>query len=256
MQAITELPMTSAVEATMKSVETPKKKLIRVVKEKIIELPSIEGSKTETCVNIVKVEMCKPPKEKLNHVLKEKIIETKNESYTAEILKEQYNLHKRYVECRKKATKNCNVKVRFPCIPEDISENIIKNIIHNKLKDKSSSWDCKKGDLYSLKEGKQECKCFTSNGPISFTPTSEWDVLYFLDARKWLNDIFILYKVNLKKTSSEWKNIKVNKSETFQDHCDQKRRPRIGWEGLKGQLSGNYVIVYAGGIFIESEVMM
>jgi hypothetical protein len=36
----------------------------------------------------------------------------------------------------------------MPCIPEDISENIVKQIIRNKLNDSTSSWNCKR-DLYS-----------------------------------------------------------------------------------------------------------
>jgi hypothetical protein len=114
------------------------------------------------------------------------------DTYTKELLKEQYQLHKTYVIGRKNTTKN-KCKERMPCIPEDISENIVKQIIRNKLNDSTSSWNCKKWDLYSQKEGVQECKCFTSDGPLSFTPSSNWDVIYFLDARDWLNDNFILY---------------------------------------------------------------
>ena len=134
--------------------------------------------------------------------------EMSEDTYTKYLLKEQYALHKAYVIGRINTTKKIGVKVRLPCIPEDISENIVKFILHNKLKDTTSRWDCKKGDLQSEKEGKQECKCFTSDGPPSFTPSSDWDVIYFLDARNWLNDKFILYQVLLKRTSSEWKNIK------------------------------------------------
>jgi hypothetical protein len=155
-----------------------------------------------------------------------KIIMNKD-TYTKRLLIEQYNLHKTYVLGRINTTREISVKVRLPSIPEDISENIVKYIIHNKLQDITSLWNCKKGDLQSLKEGKQECKCFTSDGPLSFTPSSEWDVIYFLDARKWLIDHFILYKVSLKRTSEEWKNIKVSKLQTFDDQTKQGRRPRI-----------------------------
>jgi hypothetical protein len=179
------------------------------------------------------------------------------DTYTEKVLKEQYTIHKSYVKSRKETTKKLGVNVRLPSIPEDISENIVKFIIHNKLNDKTSSWDCKKGDLYSEKEGKQECKCFTSDGPLSFTPTSEWDVIYFLDARSWLDDKFKLYKIILKRTSDEWKNIKVNKTQTFGDQCKEKRRPRLIWEALKLQILSHCIIVYEGSfddIFIPLEV--
>jgi hypothetical protein len=144
------------------------------------------------------------------------------------------------------STKDLGIKVRFPSIPEDISENIIKFIIHSKLNDKTSNWSCKRGDLVSEKEGKQECKCFTSDGPPSFTPTSQWDVIYFLDARNWLHNKFILYRIPLKRTSDEWKNIKVNKKETFNDQCKQGRRPRITWESLHPQVSKYCTEVFNG----------
>jgi hypothetical protein len=164
-------------------------------------------------------------------------VEMIEDTYTKDLLKEQYDLHKAYVDGRINTTKKIGVKVRLPCIPEDISENIVKFILHNKLKDTTSRWDCKKGDLQSEKEGKQECKCFTSDGPLSFTPSSDWDVLYFLDARNWLNHKFILYRVLLKRTSFEWKNIKVSKTQTFEDQTKQGRRPRITWESLQPQIS-------------------
>ena len=185
-----------------------------------------------------------------------KIIMNKD-TYTKRLLIEQYNLHKTYVLGRINTTHEISVKVRLPSIPEDISENIVKYIIHNKLQDITSLWNCKKGDLQSLKEGKQECKCFTSDGPLSFTPSSEWDVIYFLDARKWLIDHFILYKVSLKRTSEEWKNIKVSKSQTFEDQTKQGRRPRITWEALKPQIEPYCKKVYEGifeDIFILQEV--
>jgi hypothetical protein len=169
-----------------------------------------------------------------------------SDTYTSELLKEQYILHKSYVEGRIDTTKRTGVNVRLPCIPEDISENIIKFIIHNKLNDKTTSWDCKKGDLESQIEGKQECKCFTSDGPLSFTPSSEWDVIYFLDARSWLTDKFILYRVPLKRSSSQFNNVKVNKTQTFEDQSKQGRRPRITWMSLYPQIESHCIKVFEG----------
>lgn len=182
---------------------------------------------------------------------------TTADTYSEELLKEQFPFHKSYVNGRINTTIKMGVKVRLPCIPEDISENIIKYIIHNKLNDKTSRWDCKKGDLESQKEGKQECKCFTSDGPLSFTPSSDWDTIYFLDARNWLkSDTFILYRILLKRTSTEWKNIKVSTTHTFEDQTKQGRRPRITWERLHPQIEPYCSKVYEGtfdDIFIPLE---
>jgi hypothetical protein len=159
-----------------------------------------------------------------------------SDTYTKELVKFQYELHKQYYSGRKTSISSANLTVRMPCIPEDISENLIKFIIHNKLNDPTSSWNCK-GDLLSQKNGKQECKCFTSDGPLSFTPTSDWDEIYFLDARNWINDKFVLYRISLKRTSPEWNSIKVNKTQTFEDQTKQGRRPRMGWDVLFPQIS-------------------
>jgi len=173
-------------------------------------------------------------------------VESMEDLYTEELLKEQYYLHQSYVRGRIETTRRASVKVRFPSIPEDISENIVKFIVRKKLNDPTSRWNCKTGDLNSQQEGKQECKCFTSDGPPSFTPTSEWDVIYFLDARQWLDNKFVLYRVPLKRTSEEWKNVKVSKKQTFDDQAKQGRRPRITWESLHPQVSAFCTKVYEG----------
>jgi len=164
-------------------------------------------------------------------------------NYTSKILREQYSIHRAYTLKRMELT-SLNITVRSPSIPDDISENIIKFII--KKTDASCEWKVKNGDLSSKIEGQIECKCFTSTGPCSFSPTSIWDVIYFLDARDWLKDKLVLYKVNLSNRSNEWKKIKVNKEQTFKDQCDQGRRPRITWSFLYPQIKGHCEKIYDG----------
>lgn len=163
--------------------------------------------------------------------------------FTADSIKQFYAIHKRYVQDIISLTKETNMKIRLPCIPEYISENIIKFAIQNQG-DETVYWNCKSGDLCSTLRGKLECKCFSSNGPISFTPCSEWDEIYFLDARQWLNDRYIVYRVILKYSSEEWKTIKVNKTQTFNDQCKQGRRPRLNWELLYPQISAHCTIIF------------
>lgn len=170
-------------------------------------------------------------------------IKDDDDVYTEDILKKQFYIHRKYVLKRKEI----KVKIRFPGFPEDISENIIKFILINTCK-LSSCWG-KIGDLNSELEGNQECKSFTSDGPISFSPSSSWNVIYFLDAREWLSNIFILYRVALSDTSDVWKNIKVNKNETFYEQRVQKRRPRITWNNLYSQLTNKYAKVIFHGSF-------
>lgn len=87
---------------------------------------------------------------------------------------------------------------------------------------------------------------FYKYAPISFGPKSTWDVLYCLDARNWLNNRFILYKIQLKKTSTEWNNIQINSKQTFEDLATQGKRPRKGWETLYPQIKKNCVKVFEG----------
>ncbi len=174
----------------------------------------------------------------------EETICTVADKYTKETLISHFSLHKEYIEKLKIIEKDKNIKFRLPCIPEDISENMIKFIIR-KLGDTTCTWDCK-GDLWSNVDKKIECKCFTSKGPISFTPSSGWNEIYFFDATEWLNDKFILYKTKLNYDSQEWKNISVNKKETFGDQAKSGRRPRIGWSYLYPQIQDYTEKVFEG----------
>ena len=201
------------------------------------------NSRNKKCPNYKKAEP-KVEEEEEEEEEEEIISCPPSDTYSKAVLEELFLLHKTYVETRMAAGKKLGIKFRLPHIPEDISENIIKFIIH-KLGDKTSTWACK-GDLLSKKEGVQECKTFTSDGPLSFSPSSGWDVIYFLDARKWLDNKLVLYKINLKKSSESWKAIKVKKTQTFDDQAQQGRRPRIGWKLLYPQVSEHTEKVFDG----------
>jgi hypothetical protein len=154
------------------------------------------------------------------------------DTYTKTLLLQCFRLHKKYVIQRKRLSENHKVVFRHASIPEDISENIIKFAIHRHT---TSTWDCK-GDLFSTQEGVQECKCFTSTGPLSFSPRAHWDVLYVLDATRWLEDKYIIYRIPLASTSPSWKKIQVNTRQTFHDQSTQGKRPRLTWKELQPQL--------------------
>jgi hypothetical protein len=71
-----------------------------------------------------------------------------------------------------------------------------------------------------------------------------------------LNDKFVLYRIPLKRTSEQWKKIKVSKRQTFEDQAKQGRRPRITWESLYPQIGSYCSKVYEGNfddIFIPLE---
>lgn len=191
------------------------------------------------------------------------------DTYTAEILRENYAIHKEYVKVRKASAERTGLDIRLPNVPEDISENMVKFMIRNKLGDESCRWtksvkkskeheDATKGDLCSRKEGRQECKCFTSGGPSSFGPEEPWDVIYFLDMRGWLEDALTLYRVPLKNTDPRWQGLVMSNQGgtpvTFGDQCKQGRRPHKSWDSIRAQLPPELVeTVYTGsfeGIFV------
>ena len=158
-----------------------------------------------------------------------------------------YNTDLKHYENYKKLCVKHNCKTRLPCLSEIVSENLIKFcLIKNKINCVNSD---NGGDLLVDNNLKYECKCFTSEGPISFGPTEKWDKIVFMDGRKWFQNEFKIILINLKNTDNIWYNIKMNKNETFKDQCEQKRRPRICWDALKIQIPNDYVnIIFEGKI--------
>ena len=151
---------------------------------------------------------------------------------------------------------NNGIKIRHQNTPEDITENIVKFIIRKYENDNSCVW-CKgvdekhglTGDLYSNKYDKIapiEVKSFTSSGPSQFGPDKKFGVLYFLDLRKWLDNEIVLWKVNLNYQSNEFKNIKVNKSQTMGEQLLERRRPHISWDNIYPQISEFCEKIYEG----------
>lgn len=138
-------------------------------------------------------------------------------------------------------------KSRLPNFPEDVSENIVRFIINDKLgilPIKSMTG----GDLIYDKD-KYEVKCFISKGPSSFGPNEKWTKLYFLDATKFIDKKFKLYEINITNNDDLWKKIKVNNKQTFDEQCKQGRRPRISFNLIKKQLPKDKITCIFNGSF-------
>lgn len=138
--------------------------------------------------------------------------------------------YKRYIEKSLDIEKRCNLshkKIRMLNFPMEISENIVRFVINRKYKYIKCIWDIKSGDLLIPLNGvnyRVEVKAFSSTGPSSFGPTESWDRIYFIDCTQ--NSIleFKIYEIRLSNTNSIWKNIKVNKTETYYDQCIKKKK--------------------------------
>ena len=183
-----------------------------------------------------------------------------DDKYTQYVLEIRYNSYHTSYIATDEVIKQTGLPIRHQNPPEDITENIVKFIIINYDNDPSCKWAKaieRYGDLYSDKytiERPPEVKAFTSNGPCSFGPDKKFGVLYFLDMRDWLNNKFVLWKVSVSSDSPEWHNIKMNKTQTLKDQCENGVRPHISWENIYSQIPDKCVKVYDGtfeGIFMR-----
>jgi hypothetical protein len=118
-------------------------------------------------------------------------------------------------------------------------QNTNKDIFYTK----DPSGDLLKIDNASLIKYKIEVKCSSSKGHLSFGPTQKFDELYCVDASDFLNDKIIIYKIN---EPQKIKELRVNKLETFEQQCQQKRRPRISLQILLSNLF--FTKLYEGNI--------
>lgn len=167
---------------------------------------------------------------------------------TIDDLKRLYKSFMRYVKMRINIYKDKIKKHRLPNFPEDISEHLVKFIIIQEEKEKCE-YNKVSGDLYKPESKKKvEVKCFSSDGPSSFGPSECWDEIYFLDASRFMEDKFICYKVDLSNEHEDWKNIKVNKKQTYYEQCVEKRRPRFAFSQLLDTRKQYITKVFEGGI--------
>ena len=172
-----------------------------------------------------------------------------NDNYSYAILLTCINQYLTELNFTRKINNKLSVKKRRnPNMPSDISENIAKFAIAMKY-NVMPCWDTDKGDIVIHKKNlfKQiEVKSFMSNGPTSFGPCS-WDWLYFVDARDIRNLKFKVYEVKLSNNSPTFRNILVNKTETFGQQIDQGRRPRGVFDNIfKPQLAHHCKLIFHG----------
>ena len=144
-------------------------------------------------------------------------------------------------------------KIRLTNFPSHISENITKFVIAKRY-NIMPTWDTDKGDLCI---NNKICKFIRievkgsvnlSNGPSSFGPTESWDYIYFVDGVNTQEKKYKVYEIRLSDLTEKWKNIKVNKTQTYHDQCKEKRRPRIKFTELQSQLGNDCKLIFDGHI--------
>jgi hypothetical protein len=152
------------------------------------------------------------------------------------------------IEFNKNLESSNNPLERLPNIPSGVSENVTLQVLQ-KRGDNSCTRITPTGDLFSKKYGKIEIKCFSSIGPSSFGPKCTWDKICFVDATEWLDNKYIIYRVNLSNSTDEWQNVKMNREETFGDKCEKGQRPRMAWENIRNQIDPRHIEIIFDGSF-------
>ena len=133
-------------------------------------------------------------------------------------------------------------KIRHQNFPSEISENIVKFAIFKKY-GIMPSWNTNVGDLVLL-DKKIEVKGFMSSGPSSFGPKEQWDYIYFIDCRDFLNKNFKIYELKISNTNNIWQLLKINKTDTFIVQALNKRRPHISFCDIYEQLKKYFNLIF------------
>lgn len=133
-------------------------------------------------------------------------------------------------------------KCRLPNFPEHISENLVRYaLFHNT--GILPEWGKKSGDL-RVSNLKLEIKAsldLFNGGPSSFGPKESWDIIYFIDCKDTLVKKYSIYCIFLSNTSLEWKKLKFNSKETYEDLCKSGKRPRCNFKNIVSQIPEKYV---------------
>ena len=173
------------------------------------------------------------------------IVKSKKCIDSKDILLEYFDKTLLYVNDIKILDNKYGCLTRLNGLNENISENLIKFILR---KNNINCDNSLVGDLIDYKNKQTyECKCYTSDGPISFGPKESWDKLCLLDGTDWLNKKFKLYLINLKNTDEPWKNIKINSNKTYEQTCKSKLRPHIAPDTLIKQIDKKYITLLFDG---------
>ena len=139
-------------------------------------------------------------------------------------------------------------KIRMSNLPSDISENIAK-FAYNYHYGEMPNWDTVSGDLElngHVLEVKGSLDLFAP-GPCSFGPTEGWDRIYFVDAKYTFDLEYTVYEIRLSNTDDDWKNILINQDTTYQERCNEGKRPRINFSSLIEQIDGyHYDVIFSG----------
>lgn len=190
---------------------------------------------------------------KLQSLYRKRKIRYLKDSFTKGMLEGMINTYNNLYVFYCKMNKQLKLKkMRIPNYPSEITENLVKFAIIKKY-NVSPCWDTNKGDLYlygKYLEVKGSCDLI-NGGPSSFGPNEEWHRIYFVDAKHSQSKKFKIYEFTISNNNEIWKNIKVNKTQTYFEQCIQKRRPRIKFTELIKQIPSRFINIIFDGYFSD-----
>lgn len=190
---------------------------------------------------------------KVQSLWRRKKVKLLKDGYTKQILNEHINKYNDICLFIDKINSQLETKkCRNLNYPSEITENLVKFAIIKKY-NVSPSWYTKKGDL-CLNGMQLEVKGsidLMNGGPSSFGPKEDWSRIYFVDSLNCSIKNFIIYEIKLSNTSEIWKNIKVNKTQTYENQCSQGRRPRITFKELIQQIPKSYINILFNGYITD-----
>ena len=190
-----------------------------------------------------KMKIVKSNKMKIVKSNKMKIVNKEMDNFNFEILNKLLNNYINYTKTIDDLNINLdkNAKIRRPNFPSEISENIVKYAINKKYKI-MPVWKLNGGDL-TIMNKKIEVKGFSKlEPPSSFGPTEKWDTLYFVDCCNYIKKHFQVYEIKLNNNSKIFRSLQINykKRETFENQCNDGKRPRISFLKIQQQLTNKY----------------
>ena len=108
-------------------------------------------------------------------------------------------------------------KFRKPNFPSELSEQFVYLLL-NKKQGLDCKWDKKTpGDIDIIDDDdkikKDEVKCFSSDGPITFGPAEPWNILHLVDATEVITGNIKIYEVQMSNISDDWKNLILSGSD-------------------------------------------
>tara|TARA_B100001094_G_scaffold272595_1_gene278517 strand:- start:1884 stop:2669 length:786 start_codon:yes stop_codon:yes gene_type:complete len=228
------------------------KKIIKNIMDDLID----NVVNVESCIIIQKYMrsyLCRKELKKQENKIKEWKDIRENKNFKGIDILDKKTLCELYQTYRNKMIKYHEIEMRIgkyigriEGFPDYISENIVLYaLIKKNIK---CSWNTKSGDIYYYVDDgrvKGEVKC-AQNGPSQFSPTSEWDTLFFIDASDHLYGKIKIYMV--KNIYNIMQTIKISKTQTVKDQSDQGRRPRSDLNILLSDYIDNDKILFQGKI--------